>query len=215
MLPYKQALLPKVPLYSVARQRHVTKMGRATFNGNGNRYFQAIKTVNICRVEISPKHKLSYPTNQILNDTSHVLRGPLLQRYGDVLGGQYDPHQEGLWVMCTSNTMQGPKVVRSWARRRIAQALVEELKSKGYDRRGKRVESVGDIRENSKAKEEGDMPEMLVGTVAIETLPKSLEVKYKEVQRQAGLIVKEILKTCDPRRKGNSKKKSSLLNDEG
>ena len=117
--------------------------------------------------------------------------------------------------MCTSNTMPGPKVVRGWARRRIAQALVEELKGRGFDRKGKKLERKNEEVREMGQEEENDVPEVLVGTVAIETLPRSLQVKYEEVQRQAGLMAEEILRICGRKRRERPRVKRPLVDFKG
>lgn len=111
--------------------------------------------------------------------------------------------------------MPGPKVARGWARRRIAQALVAELRGRGFDRKGKRLEIKNEEVEEMGQEEENHVPEVLIGTVAIETFPKSLEVKYKEVQRQAGLMVEEILRICGGSQRGRPKVKRPLLDFKG
>ncbi len=148
--------------------------------------FNAIRTLNVCRVAISPLHKISYTASGILKDTSHVLHAPTRQRYEVLLNGEYDKRKEGLWIVFTSNPMHSKKVVRSWVKRRVALAIVEELKRRGFDKKGRRLADV----------EGKQVPEVLIGTVDIEVMKKCVEAEHAEVQRQAGLVVQAILKIC-------------------
>lgn len=55
---------------------------------------------------------------------------------------QKELKKEGLWWHATNGTLLSKKsTVRTWARRRLRQAFVEELKAKGYDKTGKLVEA--------------------------------------------------------------------------
>lgn len=71
-------------------------------------------------------------------------------------------------------------------KRRVALAILEELKRRGFDQKGRRMANL----------EGGPVPDVLVGTVDIEVLKKCIEAKHEEVRRQAGLVVQEILRIC-------------------
>ncbi len=157
----------------------------------------------VCRVEISTKHKVSFNVRKILSDRSHVLYLPTLKRYQPVLEGRYDEHQEGLWMNFISNSMQKKGVVRSWARRRIDQAVTGALRMRGFDRNGRRlVESnANTIKRPESHIGRLDLaaehtPEVLIGTVEVHTLPASIETSFSEVQRQAEGVADRIMKTC-------------------
>ena len=102
-----------------------------------------------------------------------------------------------------SNAMQKKKVVRSWARRRINHAVTEALRARGYDRYGRRLVDPnvsimkGSQYNNSPNKSMvHSAPEALIGTVDIHVLPDSIVTSFTEVQRQAGVVVDEILEIC-------------------
>jgi len=165
-----------------------------------NRRFTRVRGLDVCRLCISPCYQLCHSAEAILKDPSHVLQPGLRQRYKPIMTGRYDELREGLWLMFTSNPMHKKKVVRSWARRRLAQAVVEQLRLRGFDGKGRRVATASTAEESPKkilgeTATEG-IPEALVGSVDIEVLNLSVEVKYEEVQRQAGLLVDEILNIC-------------------
>lgn len=166
-----------------------------------NRRFTRVRGLDVCRSCISPHHKLCHSAEAILRDPSHVLRPGVHERYEPIMNGRYDESQEGLWLMFTSNPMQKKKIVRSWARRRLTQAVLEQLRIRGFDGEGRKI-ALGATGEEASPKSslgetsgEG-VPEALVGTVDIEVVNQIVEVEYKEVQRQAGLLVQEVLKIC-------------------
>ncbi|KAL2042647.1 hypothetical protein N7G274_004406 [Stereocaulon virgatum] len=192
MLLLQQILFHSIPRTTFAPMRTIQK---AAYK-NGKRFYQRIKSVNICRVEISPHHRLSSHSIKILDDASHVLRPKLLSRYKDVLSDHYDPQKEGLWIMCAANNVQVPKVVRGWGRRRILQAIVEELRERGFDRHGKRLETRHEEATELGQQEKTDRLEVLVGTLHIGAQPKILLAEHTEVRRQAGLIADEVLRIC-------------------
>lgn len=102
-----------------------------------------------------------------------------------------------------TNAMQKKRVVRSWARRRIDQAVTGALRMKGFDRNGRRLvdpyacTSRGSDPHNSPNDPTiKSAPEVLIGTVDIHVLHQSIETSFTEVQRQAGVVADNILKTC-------------------
>ena len=185
MLLTKQAFLAKAST-TVAPRRTISY-------ANGHRYFR-IPTVNVCRLNISRDHKLSYTAERMIRDPGHVFHRPIRQRYQNVVNGNYDPREEGLWIMCTSNTMPGSRVVRSWTTRKMRQAIVDALENRGFDRKGRRLKKSAGLGQGI----DGGriLPELLAGTLSIETLPLIRETKYEEVQRQAATVVNEAIKIC-------------------
>ena len=159
--------------------------------------------LQVCRVSMSPKHKISHNANMILKDRSHVLYVPIRKRYAAVLDGHYDERQERLWLVITANTMQEKKVVRSWAKRRIVHAVTEALSMRGFGTDGKRLVDrspntprVSESNGSQNKKMQDHAPEALTGTVEVHVLSKSIEMNFAEVQRQIGMVVDQILKKC-------------------
>lgn len=203
MLLNKQARLQDASsLISYVTKR--TKIKSSNPVQHGHSHFKAIRTLDICRVAISPVHKISYAASIILKDTSHVLHAPTRQRYEAILNGQYDKRQEGLWIVFNSNAIHSKRVVRTWAKRRVTRAVVEELQKRGFDKKGKKIVKVegGQLAAGAS--------DVLVGTVGIEVLKKCVEAQYDEVQRQAGLMVQEILSICEWRRKGVKRRQGRI-----
>lgn len=84
--------------------------------------------------------KVSYSptyTNYILN---HIATNPSHPLYISQRRRQQEHKKEGLWWHATNGVdISKSGCVRTWARRRLRQAFVEELKVKGYDEMGKLV----------------------------------------------------------------------------
>lgn len=102
-----------------------------------------------------------------------------------------------------TNAMQKRRVVRSWARRRIDQAVTRALRMRGFDRNGRRLvdpyacTSRGSDPHNSpNYLTTKSAPEALIGTVDIHVMHQIIETSFTEVQRQAGVVADNILKTC-------------------
>lgn len=159
--------------------------------------------LKVCRASISPTHKISYNAHSILKDRSHVLYLPTRKRFQAILDGRYDAREEGLWLAFTSNPMQKKRVIRSWASRRIEQALTGALRMRGFDRNGKRLvdrdpstfkQSESNGSQVSSTRE--DTPEALIGTVEVQILEDSIGASFAEVQRQAEVMVDNILRIC-------------------
>lgn len=163
-----------------------------------HRSFTKIHGIDVCRASISPTHKLAYTAELILKDSSHVLQPRLRQRYEPVITGRYDASQEGLWITFTSNPMHRVKVVRSWAKRRTIHAIIEELRVRGFDRNGRKINTKGlsEASRSQKGAPGSKVPDTLIGTVDIEVLSQNVETDYREVQRQAGLVADKILGIC-------------------
>lgn len=86
------------------------------------------------KVSYSPTYT-SYIPRIIASNPSHPLYITQRRR-------QQGQRKEGLWWHATNGTDISKKsTVRTWARRRLRQAFVEELKVKGYDETGKLVDA--------------------------------------------------------------------------
>ena len=101
------------------------------------------------------------------------------------------------------NPIQKKRVVRSWARRRIIQAVTEALRVRGFDGNGRRlIDSEGSTPKGSKLNGRPidlttkSTPEALIGTANVYVLPDSIKTSFTEVQRQAGVVADKVLETC-------------------
>ena len=93
--------------------------------------------------------------------------------------------------------MPGSRVVRSWTTRKMRQAIVDALKSRGFDRKGKRLETLAGPGQEINGGHV--LPELLAGTLNVEAMAPIRETKYEEVQRQAAMVVNEVIRICGQR----------------
>ena len=192
------ATLPSAYLLDYGVRTLTTK----TFDGRASIHPVSSRPLTVCRIEISPKHKIPYNAKYILNDRSHVLYLPTRKRFQAILDGRYDERQ-GLNIALIINPIKKKRVVRSWARRRIGQAVTEALRLRGFDGNGRRLtDSEGSTLKGSKSNRSPielttkPTPEALIGTANVYVLPDSIKTSFIEVQRQAGVVADKILQTC-------------------
>ena len=205
MCRLRHTTLLNISLLNHAVRRTLKTKG---FDGRAPPRSLSVPSLTVFRVDISSKHKISLNTYQILNDRSHVLYLPTRKRVQAILDGSYDERREGLRMVYITNAMQKKRIVRSWARRRIDQAVTEALRTRGFGRNGRRL--VDPYASTAKGLDPNSpdnvtaksAPEALIGTVDIQILHQSIETSFTEVQRQAGVVADNILKTCGryPRR---------------
>lgn len=102
-----------------------------------------------------------------------------------------------------SNSLQRKRVVRSWARRRVQQAVTEALSTRGFDRNGRRL-VYPDASAMNKSESDSslvslnvdDTPEVLIGTVGVHILQDCVKASFAEVQRQAEVVVDKMVDIC-------------------
>jgi hypothetical protein len=84
------------------------------------------------KVSYAPEYK-NFIINHVVTDPSHPLHETQKRR-------QVERKREGLWWHVTTGVdLNKSSVVRAWARRRLRNAIKEELKRRGYDETGKFV----------------------------------------------------------------------------
>ncbi|OCK88374.1 uncharacterized protein K441DRAFT_485391, partial [Cenococcum geophilum 1.58] len=125
----------------------------------------------------------------ILSDPAHPL-------YISTLRRSKTADRSGLWWTAAGTFAVGKKrVVRSWAARRLRNAFVEALASRGFDRDGKRiVESAKEDGKPMQAIKRVDERRNLTGTLRIQANPVILTVKFDAVKQEAGRLVDELVK---------------------
>ena len=173
---------------------------------NWSHYAKAIplKSVDTCRAAISAVHKIPNIARFILQDQNHVLHYRTTQYYEDIQNGTVDREKEGLWLIVGSNTISRKRVVRSWARRRVLNAIVQQLNTHGFDNKGRRLKGAEDS-----VLFDGNEIERLIGIVDVTALEKSVDCKYEELLRQAGILTQEIVRRCGDRRTNSGTMRSS------
>lgn len=170
----------------------------------------SVPGLKCCRVTASRSHLVSHPAWHILSDATSVLRPLMARRYENVLDRRKHWRQQGLYVVVIGNTLsKGTKrVVRSWARRRVEQAIFEQLRFRGFDRLGRKLQinkiegSGSQAPSRSLESEHGVAPSAanLKGTITVQLEDRIVDTPWGDLQQQAKLIVNEILRRriCKP-----------------
>lgn len=140
--------------------------------------------LNVCRVKYTPSHHPLPLAGAILKDRTHVLYLPTRKRWES-------RSKDTLWWNVNSNTLSLKRTVRSWCSRRMRTALVEALKSHGFDANGRLLGGGPD-----------DPKPGLKGTMAIAALPCLATTKFPEVQTQAALLVQALKQKIKEKAKG-------------
>jgi hypothetical protein len=157
-------------------------------------------------------YSLEYKTfiqNYVVADRSH----PLHQAQTRLSGGR---KREGLWWHVTSaGDLSKSSCVRSWSRRRLRNAIVEELRLRGYDENGKllKTRSTGGVDDTTKASPVSTYD--IEGSLRLHALAPLIPAKFTDVKAEVGSLVDILLQAptpvpsipaCDRRLLGKSKR---------
>lgn len=153
---------------------------------NGIQNFTTLKHIGglkafVCR--FAPHPAYSALTSRILEQQYHPLQEKLLKRYTS----RTDP----LWWSCLSFKTAGKRVVRSWLARRLRICFVEALKKEGFHRDGNRL---------------NDQKPPLHGTVQLSPNTSMVDMSNEELQKEADLAVKYIMRICNKSKDGSAAK---------
>ena len=167
---------------------------------------RGLGSLSWCRCSISPKHTPSSIGKYILQDRSHVLHLRMKRRYQEVLDHRQHWKQEGLQIQVAANGIhkKWQRTVRSWAKRRVEQALTEQLRARSFDRGGRRLrrarEAAGcnqsgpEFRQPNGAPSTHDKSEDLCGSIRVQLLENVVGTKYADLHHQAGMIIDGFLR---------------------
>ncbi|KAL8773521.1 MAG: hypothetical protein Q9209_001625 [Squamulea sp. 1 TL-2023] len=114
----------------------------------------------------------SNPVNSIIHDATHVLRPQTAARFKS-------RSQNGLWIRVSANGFASKATVRRWVRRRVREAMREELKARGVDFDGMTVE---DIRGRE-----------LRGTMELFVKKEAVAAEWKDVRAELGKVVEAVV----------------------
>ena len=141
-----------------------------------------------------PSYSPSYAnlsTNHIASNTAHPLCIAQRRR-------QQERPRHGLWWCATTGLdVSKSSCVRTWARRRMRHALLEELKAKGYDETGKLIDKHA-------MKDEPVVQQVLargrsmdlMGTLRMHGIDPLLPAKYETVRADMRSIVEALVQTA-------------------
>lgn len=134
------------------------------------------------KLSYSPTYT-SFLPNHIATNASHPLHIAQRRR-------QQDHKKEGLWWHATNGIdISKSSCVRHWARRRLKQAFVEELRARGYDETGKLVDKsklqdkyVANVVRQGRSVD-------LSGSLRMHGVPPLVPAKYEAVKEEVRGIV--------------------------
>jgi hypothetical protein len=105
--------------------------------------------------------------------------------------------REGLWWHVTTGTeLAKSSCVRSWARRRLRNAIVDELKAHGFDETGRLIGQKGSNSPNGP--ETTKTYDGLRGGLRLHVQPPLVPAKYVDVKAEVGQVIKTIMMAMDP-----------------
>jgi hypothetical protein len=141
------------------------------------------------KVNYTPEYK-TFTINYIASDQWHPLQEAQRRR-------QRERKHEGLWWHVTTGTdLTKSSCVRSWARRRLRNAIVDELKAHGFDENGRPMkQKASDTRANPTATPASNG---LKGGLRLHVQAPLVPAKYVDVKAEVSQVIKTIMMATNP-----------------
>jgi hypothetical protein len=138
-------------------------------------------------INYSSEYKTFIP-NHVIIDPSHPLHTTQKRR-------ARARKKEGLWWHATTGVdLAKSSCVRSWARRRLRQAIIEELKARGYDENGKVIDRApAKYGEDLRTTKDFVKPLDLKGSLKLHVQVPLLPAKFVDVKAEAGKVVQLVV----------------------
>ncbi|CAO2650929.1 Nn.00g092260.m01.CDS01 [Neocucurbitaria sp. VM-36] len=139
------------------------------------------------KVSYAPDYK-TFTLQHVANDPSHPLHETQKRR-------QKERKKEGLWWHATTGLdLNKSSCVRAWARRRLRNAVRDELQQRGYDATGKLVDlkAVQHRPDLLNLLQQGKTLD-LTGSLRLHILPPLIPAKYTQVREETGYVIETIL----------------------
>jgi hypothetical protein len=153
------------------------------------------------KINYTPEYK-TFIINYVVSDPSHPLHEAQKRR-------SMDRKQEGLWWHITTGAdLSKSSCVRSWSRRRLRNAIVEELKAHGYDENGRLVKR--------KASDSGGILTTIAtgdlkGSLRLHAQAPLIPAKYVDVKTEVGQVIKTIVSAMNAEKKTVAPSKKPLV----
>ena len=143
------------------------------------------------RVSYSTEYK-TFITNHILADPWHPVHETQKRRFKE-------RPREGLWWhVTTAADLSKSSCVRSWSRRRLRNAIVEELRARGFDENGKAIISKKFNSGNTALRSTFPSSPAIQGSLRLHAQPPLIPAKFTEVKAEVGRTVDIILAASMP-----------------
>lgn len=147
-------------------------------------------------VSYAPEYK-NFIVNHVVSDASHPLHETQKRR-------QAERKKQGLWWHATTGVnLSKSSCVRAWARRRLRNAVKDELKERGYDDHGmfvnaKAIQDRPDLVDLLKAGKKLD----LTGSLRLHVQEPLIAAKYAEVRTETGSVIEAVVQAMKNRQGG-------------
>ncbi|KAF2201347.1 hypothetical protein GQ43DRAFT_349635, partial [Delitschia confertaspora ATCC 74209] len=142
-----------------------------------------------------PAYKYFFPNN-IVNDRTHPLHIAGLRK-------RRDRPKEGLWwIVSVGSATSKARVVRSWLRRRLRNAFIEELKNRGFDENGKgivmsrRAQGEGGGAVMEEVDKAQGMRE-LRGSLRLHAISPLITAKFEDVKKETAFVVNALVSALE------------------
>ncbi|CAN9436740.1 unnamed protein product [Alternaria sp. RS040] len=143
----------------------------------------AKQTPKTFKVYYTPTYKSLFP-HHVATDPSHPLYETQRRR-------QAEKKQEGLWWHATASADSAKSsCIRTWARRRLRNAVVDELKARGYDETGKFAKpKIVPQRADLMARVGAGQTLDLKGSLRLHVQAPLIPAKYLDIRAEAGAVI--------------------------
>jgi hypothetical protein len=127
-------------------------------------------------VSYAPQYKTFIP-NHVISDHMHPLNETQKRK-------ARERKREGLWWHATTGVdLSKSSCVRAWARRRLRNAITEELQARGYDENGMLIVCNGSQEEKAN----------FFGSLRLHIQPALLPAKFTDVKQESGKVIDILL----------------------
>lgn len=143
------------------------------------------------RVSYSTEYK-TFILNHILADPRHPVHETQKRRF------QERPREGLWWHVTTAADLSKSSCVRSWSRRRLRNAIIEELRARGFDENGKAIISKISNSGNTALRSPFPSPPAIQGSLRLHAQLPLIPAKFTEVKAEVGRTIDIILGASMP-----------------
>ena len=152
--------------------------------------------IDVCRLSITPKHEPPGQARFVLEDQNDPRHYLMCNKYRYLEQPNLNHEQLGYWMIFIDSMLSRKKTVRSWARRRLQQAVCEQLRERGFDEKGLPLKGPQQLSTERSKQKHAHGFRKLVGMTEIFVSDPCVTAKYEDIKEQAGSLVDKILAVC-------------------